>query len=125
MIYHVFFGGVDGQSRQIPDWCVPALKPLVGKRIDGLSFLANIIKQSEEDSFIFILVNKSGQEERFNKWVEEYELDNYIIFTPPTLVTNGVHPENGPNLRLVVMASSNHPMRDMFIVDESEDNHED
>jgi hypothetical protein len=118
MIYHMHF--IQMSDKQITGWAALSLRPLLGTSIDGRKFVATFIEESTEDTFIFILTHNNGQDTTFNKWVEKYGLEEYIVFTPPTLITNSVHSEAGPNLRLVVMASKDHPWHDMYLDDETE-----
>jgi len=82
------------------------------KSINLREFLAEYIKESKEDSFVFILVNSQINE--FNLWLTEKGLEEYVAYRMERPVTNGNHPQNGRNLTLVVMASKEHVWRDMF-----------
>lgn len=119
MIYHILFANL--YEKTISNWSAQSLSPMVGKRIDGQAFLAGTIKESSNDSFIFILTVLNGQSHQFDVWVEKYGLKEYIVFEPPLAIENGVHSENGRNLRLVVMASLDHAWRDMYLDEEDSD----
>lgn len=73
---------------------------------------AEFIRESEEDSFVFILTN--AQMENFNEWLEKEKLEELEVYRMPQPVTNGNHPQNGRNLTLVVLCSKKHVWRDMF-----------
>jgi FMN phosphatase YigB (HAD superfamily) len=89
---------------------IPA-KELADACKDIHKVLAEYIKESEEDSFVFILTNQ--QLPSFNKWLEKYELKDLIV-ADPAAVTNSVHISNGPNLNLRVLVSAKHLWRDMY-----------
>lgn len=86
------------------------------------TLLAEAIKESKEDSFVFILVNR--QLEEFNNWLSRNNLTNHVMFRMHRPVTNHPYPDNGRNLTLVVLMSSDHPYHDMFKASEKV-NHED
>ena len=87
-------------------------RSLAGQMVDGAEIMASLIKESEEDSFVFILTN--AQLEAFDAWVKKYELERWMVYRMERAVTNGNHPQNGRNLTLAVFASRQHVWRDMF-----------
>lgn len=89
------------------------LRPYVGMRFNYKKMAAEVIKESTEDSFVFIITNK--QMEDFTKWIKENKLEKYEVYRMTQAITNGNHPDNGRNLLLVVFASKQHVWRDMFI----------
>ena len=89
---------------------------------NGPQFLAEAIKESKEDSFVFILVNQQLPE--FDEWIKKFNLSECIMFRMHRPVTNNPYPDNGRNLTLVVMMSKDHPYHDMFKANEKV-NHED
>ena len=86
--------------------------PFINKKFNTFKILADIIKESEEDSFLFIITNV--QVEAFDKWVKEHKLQEFITYRMERAVTNGNHPQNGRNLLFVAMCSKTHVWRDMF-----------
>lgn len=119
MIYHIHFAGV--YSRTITSWWPASLRDKIGQTVDGQNLLAETIKESSNDCFVFILTINNRQTNSFDKWIEQYDLKDYIVFEPPLAIENGVHPENGRNLRLVVLASKDHAWRDMYLDEENSD----
>ncbi len=93
------------------------VRPYIGKTFDYKKMVAEVIKESTEDSFVFIITN--NQMEDFTKWIKENKLEEYGVYRMTQAITNGNHPHNGRNLLLVVFASKQHVWRDMFI-DEGE-----
>lgn len=89
-----------------------AVRPFAGKQFDTRRMMAEVIKESKEDSFVFILTNT--QLESFKAWIEQYKLEEFEVFRMARPVTNGNHPKNGRNLTMVVFASKEHVWRDMF-----------
>lgn len=123
MIYSVTFQSL--KSFTIPRWVKdkdydtgPAhqhlrdARSIAGKTVDSPKIIASLIKESEEDSFVFILTN--AQLEAFDAWVKKYELERWMVYRMERAVTNGNHPQNGRNLTLAVFASRQHVWRDMF-----------
>lgn len=88
----------------------------------GAQFLAEAIKESKEDSFVFVLTNI--QLPSFDEWIKKFNLSEYIMFRMHRPVTNNPYPDNGRNLTLVVMMGKDHPYHDMFKANEKV-NHED
>ena len=88
------------------------LVPFINKKVNTFEMLADIIKESEEDSFLFIITNI--QIPAFDKWVQKYKLEEFITYRMERAVTNGNHPYNNRNLTLIAMCSKTHVWRDMF-----------
>ena len=88
------------------------LRPYIGISFDYKKMMAEVIKESTEDSFVFIITNK--QMEDFTKWIKENKLEEYEVYRMARPITNGNHTTNGRNLLLVVFASKQHVWRDMF-----------
>jgi len=80
--------------------------------LNGLEIVADYIKESEEDSFLFIITNV--QVEAFDKWIKKYKLEEFVTYRMERPVTNGNHLHNGRNLLFVAMCSKTHVWRDMF-----------
>ena len=125
MIYHCSWVGLSTgslYSRYILDKVydmtpdIEVIRSLVDVLVDQKKIYAQIIKESTEDSFVFILTNSQLKE--FEEWIKQNELEDYVMYKMPRPVTNDVHPENGRNLTLYVLCSPNHPMYDMFNEDE-------
>lgn len=99
--------------------------PLAGQHINLKKEFAKIIKESENDSFVFILTRVMHQYAHFQLWIKEYELEDYIMldFKPgisnPNYTSISTYGESTVgNLQLVVMASKNHDHRDKFVLTE-------
>ena len=91
-----------------------------GKDINTARMLANFIRNSKDDSFVFILGKNGGQVDKFNKWIHEHKLEDYIICRPEYGITNQHHLDAPRNLFLVVMASKEHFIHDMLEETENE-----
>ncbi len=116
MIYSMYFAGLYDRTFQGYPWMVSHMKGL--GVVSAEPFFANLIKESKDDTFIFIITQQhTAQVVQFDAWVKRYELEEYVVFTPSTLIVNGNHPEKGPNLKLIVMASKEHAWREMFTED--------
>jgi len=88
------------------------LAPFINKKVNTFKMLADTIKESEEDSFLFIITNT--QIPSFDKWVQKYKLEEFITYRMERAITNGNHTHNGRNLLFVAMCSKTHVWRDMF-----------
>lgn len=84
----------------------------IGYSYNPQELLAEAIKESEDDSFIFILQNK--QLKSFKEWLVKFELEDYVVYNMPQPITNDVHKDNGRNLTMYVLASSKHVWREMY-----------
>lgn len=76
------------------------------KTVNRQESLATQIKESKDDSFTFIITG--AQEPDFEKWIKDFNLEEYIMYKQPYQVTNPVHSYKGRNLRLYVLQSKNH-----------------
>lgn len=116
MIYHAHWGSVGTTPR----------KTMYGEILPAVDeSLANFIKTSEEDSFIFIISNKvfyrrqltNGQINEtmplddFENWLRKYDLEKLIVLRTG-LVINPVHVSSGPALTMFVLATPKHVMRE-------------
>lgn len=115
MIYHITWSGLAGQPGMTiqNNWQLEGAKKLKPDAKIGDPYpnvrdqLAHDIKGSKDDSFIFILVNKSGQVAQWEEWVKANDLEGLVV-KRSGLVTNPVHPNNGPNLMIAVIQSKDH-----------------
>lgn len=82
-----------------------------GEHLDLRKLLADFIKRSEDDSFVFILTR--DQLVGFDLWVKTHDMEEYIM-ERSELIANPVHPYNGRNLQIVVMVSKEHFYRELF-----------
>jgi len=127
MIYTVTFANL-GSSQAVPTYYndnmynthkqyeyLRNLRPYIGQTFDYKKVAAEVIKESTEDSFVFIITNK--QMEEFTKWIKENKLEEYEVYRMARPITNGNHTHNGRNLLLVVFASKQHVWRDMFEIE--------
>lgn len=65
--------------------------------------LVRLIKEGKGDKFVFITVRT--QEESWNKFVKDNELESYVEFEMPYYIVNGNHPGSAPNLKLRILAN--------------------
>lgn len=127
MIYHVHFGILDGlllvrdyslwdYSKSYPNGTHPFAKfsPIFYTKLSKWGALAKLIRESKEDSFIFILVKHNETYANFLNWVEEEKLEEYIMYHFPEGVTNPNYLDNGRNLVPVVMCSKEHMWREQL-----------
>lgn len=77
----------------------------------SLPALAKHIRNSENDSFIFVVGKKGGWLLQLEKWIADEKLEKYIR-VKTGLIGNPVHRENGPNLVLCIMQSEKHFQRE-------------
>lgn len=103
------------------------LIPLAGKTLYLRKELANFIRESVDDSFVFILTKKGYHYDAFKLWLSSENLEDYVVCHPDKGVTNPNYYDAKAygvvtvgNLRLVVMASKNHSMREEFIASKPE-----
>jgi len=112
MIYSMYWQGMQHTSYHIPGWMQTlGIDDLIGKNVNVLEEVAVSIKESVDDSFVFIILNSNM--EAFNKWLTRYGLTDMEVFRS-NAITNPVHTYKGRNLTLVVLASESHAWRDMF-----------
>lgn len=104
MIYSVYFQALLGVFTRST---FASSKPTAGEaRLEGKNkrqALANIIKKSKGDKFVFITVK--AQENDWNNFIEANGLKDYISYEMPDFVTNGNHTSYGRNLKLRVLTS--------------------
>lgn len=72
-----------------------------------LKEIAKFIKEGKDDTFIFVLVKGTGQWTKFDGWVEDNELEDYIV-AKSSGITNPIHLDQPNNLRVVVMQTKEH-----------------
>jgi hypothetical protein len=125
MIYSMYFEMIRRESEHVAPWYARAegvmyeeLCKLAGKRVNISAMTAKVIKESEDDSFVFIITNPQMLE--FNTWLSKYELEEYVVFRQERPITNSGHDYNGRNLNLIVLASKQHAWREMFETEEEE-----
>jgi hypothetical protein len=121
MIYSMYFEMVKRKRELIPDWWAknrysfPEHKEIskqAGKILNFAAMTAKVVRESVDDSFVFIITN--GQMFEFNTWLSEHGLTEYEVFRQARPITNAIHRDTGRNLTLVVLASDQHVWRDMF-----------
>lgn len=117
MIYHHNFAGISGPFyREAGGYDEVSKKRLAKLRAAGitqrsydlLAVVADKIKSNDKDSHVFITTK--NQEEAFEKFIKDGELEEWVSYKMPYYVTNPVHP-GVRNLRLCVFQSPNHPQR--------------
>ena len=118
MIYSVYFDAVYPVSKFAP-WGIPNnkeyddLRALYHTPVNYLVEFATYIKESSEDTFIFIIT--PGQQTKFDDWISQKGLEEYIIYQMPRPITNGNHLHLGRRLKLLIMASKDHILHgDLF-----------
>ena len=113
MIYDIYFNTLSEGPERYQNWY--STGPYSGKSYMKRKLLAQFIKQSEDNTFIFILPEKSGMYTTFmNDFIKKYGLEENIVFEPSQALTNKIHLYNERNLRLVVLASSSHFWRELY-----------
>lgn len=74
--------------------------------------LAEFIKSSEDDTFLFILAHGYGQQkEEFEEWLDRYKLRDLLVVKTKG-ITNPIHSTVKHGLMLAVLQSSNHFQRE-------------
>jgi hypothetical protein len=68
------------------------------------------IKNSKNDTFVFILTKTEGMLANFDKWLELYGLKEYEIYRTPG-TTNANHMQRPKNLVMVFLQSKEHFQR--------------
>lgn len=111
MIYHVYWMGIEGGPRSRVWNGVEKWDPAVE--------LAELIKLTEDDSFVFVTLVRGGYHDRFMAWVESNGLKDLITFQSEP-ITNPVHSGNGPNLVVTVITCKEHFWREMMPDDSEE-----
>ena len=81
--------------------------------INTAELLAEVIKESEDDSFVFITTKNNNLDETLNDWIDKYNLRDYIVYESTDFITNPVHPHNKKNLKVYVMVSKEHFWREL------------
>jgi len=116
-IYTMYFSGLDSGTTDI----IPMWSGFLGKygkrRGNTQALLAQYIKKSENNSFVFITTK--NQKKGFDKFLENYKLNNLIVFQTPDYITNPVHLYNGRSLKITVLQTEKHFVNDLF--DEAEE----
>lgn len=72
--------------------------------------MAKYIKDSMDDSFIYILTNPQLVE--FEQWIKDFNLEDQVMFKMPRPITNPNHHEER-RLTLVVLQSKNHFQKEL------------
>jgi hypothetical protein len=72
--------------------------------------VTEFIKQSENDTFVFILTDT--QIDTFNEWTLSSGIEELIVYKMPRPITNMVHAGHGRRLTLVVISSAKHFWRE-------------
>ncbi len=108
MIYSVSWISL-AEARQVSPWG-GSPKYKIGDWFYPKKELAEFIKSSKDDTFLFGLGKIQNSWDTFQEWVDKYELKDYIVVESKG-VYNPVHPERPNNLKLVVMQSLDHFQR--------------
>lgn len=113
MIYHIYFMPIGPRHfmyKYIKDYAGARFDDLAnqGCRLDYESYLSHKIHDSVDDTFIFI-TTESGQKDKFERFVKDYELKDLIV--EEQLITNHNYPDQPKNLRLTIMQSKDHFQR--------------
>lgn len=123
MIYSMYFAGIYNTTIG-RYWADERTRPLynrtAGKTIPVKQRVADRIKNSTNDTFVFVITNT--QEEAFRKYLNEYKLNDLIVYEMPYYVTNANHPTQGRRLKVVVLASPVHFWRDWYEEEETMEN---
>lgn len=95
--------------------------PLAGKVVNLKAALALFIRESSDDSFVFIVTKKDGRYREFRNWIKAEKLEEYEVIYPIVKFTNPNYTDTRAygkdtvgNLRLAVLVSKNHSMREHF-----------
>lgn len=127
MIYQVHFGihdgvlvaqdySLPGSGRGFTGGVHPYAKfaPLYHLKFSRWGALAKLIRESKEDSFIFILIKHNATYKNFLDWVKREKMEEYIMCHFPEGVTNPNYKDNGRTLVPVVMCSKEHMWREQL-----------
>lgn len=112
MIYDLYFQNISAEPVRYSGWT--GRHKFDGHMFNKQDLIAQHIRKSEDNAYIFILTDKNGQYTKFGEFIKKYGLEENIIFEPPLALTNRVHLYNERNLRLVVMLSSTHFWRELY-----------
>lgn len=103
------------------------LIPFAGKVYNLRKQAAEFIRNSKDCSFVFILTLRDGSYPSFKKWLIDEELESYVVchpdkgFSNPNYVSIRHNSEaTVGNLRLAVLASTEHSMREQFTASKPE-----
>ena len=120
MIYSFTFSALHRNLR-ITSWTSQSLQDRfgIGGYVNFQALAAKAIKQSENDSFIFILAKTSKQDVYFEEFLCEYKLKNLIV-RESGWITNDVHLDQPNNIKMVVLMSPKHWYRDLMPLDKKE-----
>lgn len=120
MIYSMYWNGHKA-AMVMHGFTTPTIERLIGQTINLQEELAHYIKQSKDDSFVFI-VTRRGQYDAFHAWLDKYDMQEYVVFEPPTGVTNPNYADrwtypasHDGNLKMIIMASKDHSLQDQFV----------
>lgn len=86
-----------------------------GATIDGRESFADLIKKSTDDTFTLVLGEKVKTQEAFEKFLKDFNLEEYLVYRQPYGFTNVVHPDQPRNLRLYILQSPNHFQRKVCV----------
>ena len=109
MIYHIYWSSIRDSIKKIS----PYSTMYGGMDWNSAATLAETIKRSEDDSFVFIVTEKNKEANRLRSWIKAYALEDYVVYESPIAITNPIHKDNGPNLRVFVMVSKQHFWREL------------
>lgn len=122
MIHYVYFSALQ-TARRLSCYDAFEMKLMYGSKdvINTFSILAQTIRESKDDSFVFILtgISNSGNSgsksmlQLFNDYLEREKLAELIVFNPPAF-TNRNYPTQTKNLYLVVLMSKEHWFRELM-----------
>ena len=116
VIYYVYFSALR-EIRPANCWDSHGIHEAYKGRpnINTFSILGKLIRESENDSFVFILtgVEKPSMLDRFNAWLQKEGLEDLVIASPQGF-TNRNYPETQRNLHLRVIMSPIHWYRDLM-----------
>lgn len=110
MIYFCYYSGVQEQTVVHQYYNLP--DRFKGSTYNTQKMLADEIKESKDDSFVFI-IPRSSLETSFHAWLEKYDLEKFIVYKSEG-ITNPIHSWQKHNLVLYVLASKEHFWREMY-----------
>lgn len=114
MIYHIYFNGL---WPYIYDNYGNVNNKYTNNLIEPKSLLAKFIKESENNSFVFVVT--TAQKPAFEQYLADYGLNNLIQFKMEQPITNPNYIERGRRLWLTVLQSPAHFVNDLY--EEAED----
>lgn len=116
MIYYIYFTAMP-TYRAKGMWDLYSVATHYGSResINPQKILGSIIKESKDNSFVFILTGNEevGMLQQFNQFLEREGLKDLVVFQPRAF-TNFNYPDQTRNLNLVVLMSPTHWYRDLM-----------